>query len=194
MKNKLIGFLGAPGSGKTTIACAMKEYLLDKKISSDVCTEYAREFCFKYGIPKHPYTQYRITNEQINREDLLLKGNNEYIFTDSPVWLGYVYGLVNMKASFDYEIQTSLNDMYEKFVINHIHRYHKVFYLKLDGDPHDDGCRDIPWTREVSRVLDGFVLSHQHMLPIITMNDIKVDETARRKKFVWEHMIEKVEK
>ena len=60
-KSKLIGFLGAPGTGKTTLSCAMKEYCLIKGASADICTEYAREYCFKHGIPKHPYTQYRIT-------------------------------------------------------------------------------------------------------------------------------------
>ena len=72
MKSKLIGFIGAPGTGKTTLSCAMKEYLLRKNVSSDICTEYAREFCFKYGIPKHPYTQYRVTSQQMLREDLLM--------------------------------------------------------------------------------------------------------------------------
>ena len=187
-KSKLVGFMGAPGTGKTTLSCAMKEYLLERNISSDVCTEYAREFCFKYGIPKHPYTQYRITTEQILREDLLLKGNNEYVFSDSPVWLGYVYALANMRSDYDVEIHTALNDMYEKFVINQMHRYYKVFYLKNDK-LYDDGCRDMALSKKIATIIDGFVLSHQHLLPIIT-TDIKIEESAKRKKFVFDNLVQ----
>ena len=185
-KSKLVGFIGAPGTGKTTLSCAMKEFLLRKNITSDICTEYAREFCFKYGIPKHPYTQYRITTEQILREDLLMKGNSEYVFSDSPVWLGYVFSLVNMKENYDVEIHTALNDMYEKFIINQMHRYHKVFYLK-NNNPFDDGCRDMEINTKISQILEGFVLSHQHILPIVTMN-IPIEKTEKRKKVVWDEI------
>ena len=87
MKSKIVGFMGAPSTGKTMLAGAMKEYaFLNGKVSTDVCTEYAREFVFKYGHPKHAYTQYRITSKQIERENILLNGNSQFIFTDSPVW------------------------------------------------------------------------------------------------------------
>jgi len=185
-KNKIIGFIGAPGTGKTTLACAMKDYLLQRGISSDVCTEYAREFCFKYGIPKHPYTQYRVTTEQMLREDLLSKGNNDFILSDSPIWLGYVFCLANMKPDYDKEIHTALSDIYEKFVINHIHRYYKVFYLK-NNKPYDDGCRDMIMNKKIADVIDGFVSSHRHILPIITM-DIDITKSEERKKFVWDHL------
>ena len=68
MDGKLVGFIGAPGSGKTTLACAMKEFSLTKNFSSDVCTEYAREFCFSYGVSSNPYAQYRITLKQLDKE------------------------------------------------------------------------------------------------------------------------------
>lgn len=183
MKSKLVGFIGAPGTGKTILACALKEYFMIKKISTDVCTEYAREFCFKYGIPKHPYTQYRITTEQIDKEELLMRGNSEYIFTDSPVWLGYIFSLVNMRQDYDHEIRTSLSDMYGKFIVDQMHRYHVVFHLK-NNNPFDDGCRDMDMNRKIADVIDGFVLSHKNVLPIVTM-DIPIEAAEERKDFVW---------
>jgi nicotinamide riboside kinase len=188
MKSKLIGFMGAPGSGKTILACALKEYFMLKKISTDVCTEYAREFCFKYGIPKHPYTQYRVTNEQIDKEELLLKGNSEYIFTDSPIWLGYIFNLVNMKSDYDHEIRTSLNDMYDKFVVDQMHRYYIVFHVKNDN-PFNDGCRDMEINKKIANIINGFVLSHKHILPIVDI-DIPIENALERKDFVWKTLEE----
>jgi len=186
MSSKLIGFLGAPGTGKTTLACAMKEYCLIKEVSADICTEYAREYCFRHGIPKHPYTQYRITRKQIDRENLLLKGTSKYVFTDSPVWLGYVYNILTIKSSHDKEIQTSLAEMYEEFVVDQINRYDKVFYL-VNEIPYDDGCRDMEANKVISDVIDGFVNTHKHMLPIIKC-DPPITDYKGRKKFVWDNL------
>jgi len=186
MKSKLIGFLGAPGAGKTTLSCAMKEYCLTKGVHTEICTEYAREYCFRHGIPKHPYTQYRITRKQVDREDLLMKGNGKYVLTDSPVWLGYIYSILNVKSTDDKEIQTSLAEMYEEFVVDQINRYHKVFHL-INNDPYDDGCRDMEANRIIAKVIDGFVNSHNHILPIIKC-DMPINKTEERKKFVWDNL------
>jgi len=186
MKSKLVGFLGAPGTGKTTLACAMKEYCLMKEVSTDICTEYAREYCFRHGIPKHPYTQYRITRKQIDREDLLLKGTSDYVFTDSPVYLGYIYNILAIKSSDDKEVQTSLAEMYEEFVVAQINRYHKVFYI-INDTPYDDGCRDMEAGKTIARVIDGFVNTHAHLLPI-TECRIPITDCEERKKFVWENL------
>ena len=186
MKNKLVGFMGAPGCGKTTLACAMKEYAMENNVSGDVCTEYPREYCFKYGPPSHPFAQYRITANQTDRENALLMGNNEYIFTDSPVWFGYVYTLVYMNLNYNEEVLSCLGDIYTRFVVNNIRRYHKVFYLQNDN-PHDDGCRNMEINQKIADVMEGFYLSHQHILPIIKI-EIDVSKTLERKKAVWHHL------
>jgi hypothetical protein len=115
-----------------------------------------------------------------------MRGTSEYVFSDSPVWLGYVFSLVNMKSDYDSEIHTALSDMYEKFVVSQMHRYHKVFYLKNDK-PYDDGCRDMVINKKIAAVVDGFFLSHQHILPIVKL-DLPFEETEKRKKFVWDNI------
>jgi nicotinamide riboside kinase len=187
MSNKLVGFLGAPSSGKTTLAGAMKEYAYcHGNIATDVCTEYAREFVFNYGYPTHAYTQYRITSKQIQREEILKKGNSEYIFTDSPVWLGWIYGLLHLKRDSDKEIHAAVCDMYEMFVVSQVNRYHAVFYIKNE-QPEDDGCRDMSINKQISDMIDGFVTMHKHLLPIITIPESHNDP-IKRKEFVWGYL------
>jgi len=187
MKNKLVGFMGAPGTGKTTLAFAMKEYAMRKGYSSDVCSECAREHCYKYGVPKTPYSQYRINLEQIDRENIFLKGNNDYIFEDSCLWMGYAFTLVNFRQDQGEEARSIIDEIYNRFVIEQMGRYHKVFHLKYGGLAFDDGCRDLDVNKKLATVMDGFVLAHQHILPIVTV-DIPIDKTEQRKDFIWEHL------
>jgi len=187
MKSKLIGFMGAPSTGKTTLAGAMKEYaFVNGNISADVCTEYAREIVFTYGHPKHVYTQYRITTKQIQREEVLKNGASEYIFTDSPVWLGWIYGMLNLKPNSDAEIHTAISDMYELFVINQMHRYHTVF-LVTNSNPEDDGCRDMEANKLIADIIEGFTMMHQHLLPIVRIPEDH-NTPEKRKEFVWNHL------
>ena len=187
MKSKLIGFMGAPSTGKTMLAGAMKEYaFLHGGKSTDVCTEYAREFVFTYGHPKHAYTQYRITSKQIQREDILSKGTAEYIFTDSPVWLGYIYALLKLKSTADIEVHTAISDMYELFVINQMHRYKKVFYVRT-SETEDDGCRDMEENAQITAMMDGFVNLHQHILPITVVPE-EFNHPLKRKEFIWDNL------
>ena len=179
--------MGAPSTGKTMVAGAMKEYaFLHGGRSTDVCTEYAREFVFTYGLPKHSYTQYRITSKQIQREDILSSGSAEYIFTDSPVWLGYVYALLKLKSSSDKEVHTAISDMYELFVINQMHRYHKAFYVKT-SDTEDDGCRDLEANAQITEMIEGFALLHQHILPIVIVPN-ECNDPIKRKEFIWNNL------
>jgi nicotinamide riboside kinase len=191
MSNQIVGFMGAPSTGKTMLAGAMKEYAFTHGgVSTDVCTEYAREFVFKYGHPKHVYTQYRITSRQIEREDLLINGNSEFIFTDSPVWLGWIYAMLNLKPESDEEIHTAISDMYELFVMNQLHRYHKVYYVRADKTD-DDGCRDMANQQLIEQLIDGFVTMHQHLLPIIKV-PLRYNSPEDRKQFVWNDLLKEV--
>ena len=187
MASKLVAFIGGPGSGKTILACALKEYFMLRKISTDVCTEYAREFVFKYGFTEHASEQYRLGLKQKEREDLLCSGNNEYIFSDSPIWLTYAYTLLIIEQQHDFHIQSILPEIYEEFVIKNINRYHKVFYVK-EENPYDDGCkRDKEFEDRIRRVIDGFVRTHADLLPIVEI-PYSVQQAEERKQFVFENL------
>jgi nicotinamide riboside kinase len=185
--SKLISFIGGPGSGKTILACALKEYFMLRNISTDVCTEYAREFVFKYGFPEHPSEQYRLGLKQKEREDLLCKGTNRYIFSDSPIWLTYAYCMLITSQADKYHTQSILPEIYEEFVIKHINRYEKVFYIK-NVTPFDDGCkRDTETEDKIRRLIDGFVNTHFDLLPIVEI-PYAINQSEERKQFVYDEL------
>ena len=187
MKPKLVAFIGGAGTGKTTLACALKEYFMMNKISTDVCTEYAREFVFEYGFPESAFAQYKITLNQKHREDILCQGKNEYIFSDCPVWLSYIYTLPLIKADSSKQVKAVAADIYKEFVIDQMDRYHKVFYIQNDN-PFDDGCKhDIEIQKLINNNLESFVQLHENLLPIIRM-DIPIEKTEERKKFVLDNL------
>jgi len=187
MESKLVGFIGGPGSGKTTLACALKEYFMIKKISTDVCTEYAREFVFEYGFPETPFAQYKLALKQKKREDLLCQGTNKYVFSDSPIWLAYVYGLLLIRSDGTIQDRAVASDIYKEFVVKQINRYDRVFYIQNET-PHDDGCkRDKDTEKTIRNLIEGFVKLHEHILPITRMN-IPIEETESRKEFVYNEL------
>ena len=182
----LVGFIGPPSSGKTLLCGAMKEYMIKKAgLTCDICTEYAREYVYKYGIPDDIPSQYRITLEQETRENLLCSGDNSFVFTDSPVWLAYVYTIVRAKKHNlrDARSLDIISHIYSRFVMHEPDRYKKVFYLRgSSGTMDDDGCRDVAENDIVAETVDGFVQIHSGVLPIEIIDVPLKDSSARKKK------------
>ena len=187
MSSKLIGFIGSAGCGKTTLACALKEYFMLKQISTDVCTEYAREFVFNYGFPENPDSQYRLALGQIEREDALCSGSNKYIFSDSCVYLSYVYCMVLINKNDSLQRKTVLADIYKRFIISDLNRYHRLYYLS-SIEPFDDGCkRDLESEKMIHDVMDGFIQVHKNLLPIVDV-DATIHDTEKRKQIVYDDL------
>jgi len=185
MKPKLIGFIGAPGTGKTTLACSMKEYVIKYNHSADICMEFAREHIFKHGHPTELSSNLYITLTQQDREDALLNGNNDFIFTDSPLWLSYIYASLIVQNSMVSDSLEILSYLYKRFVMDASDRYEKVFYLCGNDKVEDDGCRDMAANAKISQMIDGFVKTHINLLPIVPIR-LSHEHAEERKDFVWE--------
>lgn len=187
MQPKLIGFIGAPGSGKTTLACSMKEYIIKYDLSADICTECAREHIFRHGHPVDLGSNFYITLTQQEREDALLEGTNDFIFTDSPVWLSYIYALLIVQNFPVSDSPDILAHLYRSFVLDAADRYEKVFYICGRDEIEDDGCRDMDANERISEIIDGFVKVHMDLLPIIPIN-LPHEKSEERKDLVWENI------
>lgn len=90
MKTKVIGLLGAPGSGKSTQAAHLYAQLSQQGKSVELVREFVKESYAWPGRLVNPFNQIHAIATQIQRESSLF-GKVETIVTDSPVILGLFY-------------------------------------------------------------------------------------------------------
>ena len=88
--NCLIGFAGAPSSGKDSIAELANGALTNK---SSVVDEMARKYIEKYGVPFSVFQQVIIYQKQLEREKEILS-TYEYALSSSPRFLAYIYASI----------------------------------------------------------------------------------------------------
>ena len=68
MKGKLITFMGAPASGKSTLASAVHTELKIRGMNSIFVGEVATDYIAEYGVPNTPMDQLIIFYKQLNKE------------------------------------------------------------------------------------------------------------------------------
>lgn len=87
---KNVVFLGAPSTGKTTIASA-----LAREYNTVWLPEYGREYWEKYQTSRRlsPEQLVEIAEEHIKREESLLFQANQYLFTDTNAITTYMFSL-----------------------------------------------------------------------------------------------------
>ena len=88
---KVINFVGGPGSGKSTTAAGV---FFGMKVTAqhpvELVTEHAKELTYAEAW-KALENQQAVTSEQDQRQRRL-QGHVDYVITDSPLFLGCVYG------------------------------------------------------------------------------------------------------
>lgn len=85
---KVINFFGAPGCGKTTTALGLSYFAKRDGFSVEYVAEVARELAYLGNLRET--RQYEIMVAQYNRVACLID-KVDFIITDSPVLLSYVY-------------------------------------------------------------------------------------------------------
>ena len=133
-----IGFIGAPGSGKTTISQNFVSLLrIESKKRVELIDEFARSFVSTFQNTSIK-DQYLIAHKQIDKENEF--ESSDYLITDSPVILSLFYSYLCIDWNECVE-RYYLNEIY-KLLIDRIHMYDFLFYLNpLDDINLDDGKR-----------------------------------------------------
>jgi len=139
MESKLITFIGAPSSGKSTLASDVHTGLKKLGKNSIFIAEVATDYIAEYGIPNTPEDQLVIFYKQTNKERIYID-SKEFIVCDSSGILNYFYfrTLFNNKLS-NKDIAV-INHM-QKEILKTINQWSYIFYVPPILDNVDDGIR-----------------------------------------------------
>lgn len=139
MKSKLITFMGAPCSGKSTLATQVHTQLKIKGINSIFISEEATDFIAQYGIPNTPIDQLTIFYKQSNKENMFI-GSKEFIVCDSSGILNYFYFRKLFKNPLMDKDIAAINHL-QKEILKSLSKWSYIFYLPPILIDSDDGIR-----------------------------------------------------
>ncbi len=171
-----VGIVGAPSSGKTTLAegisFAYKSKGNLKRIA--LITEYAREFVKDFKIPTTS-DQKHILDKQLENEQLAEGAS--LMITDSPFWLSYIYAChaSNPPTSKD---SYYINQIHQT-IINKINYYDIIIFLQHNPDfltkvNIKDGQRvhdDVSEIINIDKKIEGFMNLHGIEYKIVRETD-----------------------
>ena len=139
-KSKLIMIIGAPASGKSTLASELHTELKKRSKNSIFISELATDFIAEYGIPNTPIDQMVIFYKQLNKETMFL-GSKEFIVCDSSSILNYFYFRKLFPEKLSNKDIASINHL-QKEILKHINTIDHIFYVPpIKNIDTNDGIR-----------------------------------------------------
>ncbi len=140
MKNsKLVTIIGAPASGKSTLATSVHTELKKRGKNSIFVGEAATDYIAEYGIPNTPVDQVVIFYKQLNRERMYLD-SKDFVICDSSTILNYFYfrGLFPNKLS---NKDIAIINHLQKEILKTINQWSHIFYVPPIFSNIEDGIR-----------------------------------------------------
>jgi nicotinamide riboside kinase len=139
-KGKLIMIMGAPASGKSTLASELHTELKKMGKNSIFISEVATDFIAEWGIPNTPIDQMVIFYKQLNKEIMFLN-SKEYVICDSSSILNYFYFRQLFPEKLSKKDIASINHL-QKEILKHINTIDQIFYVPpMYKEDIDDGIR-----------------------------------------------------
>lgn len=184
MKSKLITFIGAPSSGKSTLATDVHTELKKLSKNSIFVPEVATDYIAEYGVPNTPVDQLVIFYKQLNKEKMFV-GSKDYIICDSSGILNYFYfrNLYDNKLS-NKDIAV-INHM-QKEILKSLNQWDYVFYVPPILENVEDGIR-YQNTEQIQRI-DRWIKSYLE-LENINHYDLSKINLKKRSDFVIKNII-----
>jgi nicotinamide riboside kinase len=139
-KGKLIMIMGAPSSGKSTLAAELHTELKKMSRNSIFVSEVATDYIAEYGIPNSPIDQMVIFYKQLNKEIMFLE-SKDYVICDSSSILNYFYFRQLFSEKLSKKDIASINHL-QKEILKHINTIDQIFYVPpIVIDDVSDGIR-----------------------------------------------------
>jgi energy-coupling factor transporter ATP-binding protein EcfA2 len=139
-KSKLVTIIGAPSSGKSTLATEIHHILKTKKKNSIFIGEAATDYIAEWGIPDTPTDQIVIFYKQLGRESMY-RGSKDWIICDSSTILNYFYFRALFPNKLTLKDIATINHI-QKEILKSLSQWHKIYYVPpFLEDDENDGIR-----------------------------------------------------
>jgi len=125
---KVIGLIGAPACGKSTIAQVLASKLSLAGNNVRLIQEYPRAYIEEHGHPKHISEQIIFFHRWRKSVENAMNIGYDYIVCDSPVFVCYIYGTMLCQMMLPNETEM-LGDLLQLCIKDSL-RYSQVFYIK----------------------------------------------------------------
>jgi len=145
----MIGFVGAPSVGKTTLARSVANEVGLRGFSVEFVAEYARTYLQRFGPIESAHEQLVIFESQARREDDARGTGAAFVVAETPVFTGYAYGLEKMRTVKDRKILHVLH----RWILARMSFYDRIYYLPIELPLQQDGVRSE--TEATRRILDS---------------------------------------
>lgn len=184
MNSKLITFIGAPASGKSTLATDVHTELKKLGKNSIFIQEAATDYIAEYGIPNTPIDQMTIFYKQTNRE-MMFVGSKEYIVCDSSGILNYFYFRRLFTNPLSNKDIATINHL-QKEILKTLNSWSYIFYVPPIPTNPNDGIRY--HNQEDIKKLDMWIKSYLEIenIPYIDLSQI---DYKKRQDFVVKHIL-----
>lgn len=177
MKSKLISIIGAPSSGKSTLASDVHTELKKNGKNSIFISEVATDYIAEYGIPSEPMDQLVIFYKQLNKERMFV-GSKEFIICDSSSLLNYFYFRQLFTKDLSNKDISTINHV-QKEILKSLSQWSHIFYLPTNKDySTKDGIR-FQNEDEISK-LDVCIKSYLELenIPHTNLSNIELDKRS----------------
>ncbi|MEO6323258.1 MAG: ATP-binding protein [Thermoanaerobaculia bacterium] len=141
-----IAFVGAHGTGKTTLARAVAEKLQEAGIAAPVVPEVPRWICSKANDPvffrrekNSPLRQVLLLLGQPVFETALLQSRSAWLLCDRSLLDHWAYTRLLFR---DELLREGVTELLDEFVSSYTRTYDYMFYVPIEFAPLDDGTRE----------------------------------------------------
>jgi nicotinamide riboside kinase len=174
MNSNLITIIGAPASGKSTLASDVHTELKKIGKNSVYIPEAATDFIAEYGVPNTPIDQMTIFYKQTNRERMFI-GSKEFIICDSSGILNYFYFRKLFKNPLTNKDIAVINHL-QKEILKTLSQWSYIFYVPIFEIDSDDGIRY--QDREEIKQIDRWIKNYLEMenIPHIDLSNIDIQK------------------
>lgn len=142
MTRTIIGIVGGPCTGKTTLTQFLNNTLKDLGVQVALADEFASRDIVKNGVPDFtyaPFEQFRFALQQRRLEDECLR-DASLVIAESPGFVAFLYAKLEKRAKKIPRAHLFLDDL-ETLFAEARHRYHRIYLLNREAGFEDNGVR-----------------------------------------------------